>query len=97
MAVGIIARLTIHPGKNEEFEAIFAELEAAVRENEPGNNFYSLHKSRQDENTYVVLEQYVDQEALDAHGKTDHFRTIGARMGDCMAGRPDIELLDTPG
>ena len=95
MAIGVVARLQVQPGKNAEFEGIFAELEAAVSENEPGNNFYSLHKSRADENSYIVLEQYVDQEALDAHGKTDHFRTIGAKMGGCMAGRPDIEVMDT--
>ena len=95
MAVGVIAKLKIQPGKNAEFESIFAELEKAVNENEPGNNFYALHTSRDDENTYVVLEQYVDQDALDAHGKTEHFRTIGAKMGGCMAGRPEIEYLDS--
>ena len=95
MATCVVARLNIQPGKNSEFEAIFAELEAAVRENEPGNNFYALHKSREDENAYIVLEQYKDQEALDAHGKTDHFKTIGARMGGCMAGRPEIEIMDS--
>jgi len=95
MAIGVIARLKIQPGKNAEFEAIFSELEAAVGANEPGNNFYSLHKSREDENSYVVLEQYADQAAFEAHGQTDHFKTIGAKMGGCMAGRPEIELLDT--
>ncbi|MFB0932597.1 MAG: antibiotic biosynthesis monooxygenase [Pseudomonadales bacterium] len=55
MAIGVIATLPIQPGKNAEFEAIFAELEAAVKANEPGCNFYSLHKSRADENSYVVL------------------------------------------
>jgi len=94
MAIGIVARLKIQPGKNEEFEAIFAELETAVSENEPGNNFYALHKSRTDENTYIVLEQYVDQTALDAHSQTDHFKTLGAKMGGCMAGRPEIEIMD---
>ena len=96
MAIGVIATLPIQPGKNAEFEAIFAELEAAVKANEPGCNFYSLHKSRADENSYVVLEQYVDQAALDAHGKTDYFKAIGAKMCGCMAGRPNIEIMDTP-
>ena len=96
MAIGVVATLPIQPGKNAEFEAIFAELEAAVKANEPGCNFYSLHKSRADENSYVVLEQYVDQDALDEHGKTDYFKAIGAKMGGCMAGRPNIEIMDTP-
>jgi quinol monooxygenase YgiN len=94
MTIGIIARLTIQPGKNAEFESIFVELQAAVAANEPGNNFYALHKSRTDENQYIVLEQYVDQAAIDAHGASDHFKTIGAKMGSCLAGRPEIEAMD---
>ncbi len=44
MAIGDSAKLAIQPGKNSEFEGIFAELQAAVANNEPGNNFYALHK-----------------------------------------------------
>ena len=94
MAIGVFAKLAIQPGKNSEFEGIFAELQAAVANNEPGNNFYALHKSRTDENEYIVLEQYADQAALDAHGASDHFKTIGAKMGPCMAGRPQVEYVD---
>jgi len=92
MAVGIIARLKIQPGKNKEFESIFSELQAAVRANEPGNNFYACHRT-DDENVYVVLEQYKDQAAADAHGASEHFRTIGAKLGGVMAGRPELERL----
>lgn len=94
MAIGVIARLKIQEGKNEEFEGIFKELADAVRANEPDNLFYALHRTRDDENTYVVLEQYKDQAALDAHGQSEHFKTIGAKMGGCLAGRPEIEYLD---
>ncbi len=94
MAIGVIARLKIQDGKNGEFEGIFARLAEAVRANEPGNNFYALHRSRDDANTYVVMEQYKDQAALDVHGNSEHFKTIGAEMGSCLAGRPEIEYLD---
>jgi quinol monooxygenase YgiN len=69
-------------------------LQAAVASSEPGNNFYALHKSRTDENQYIVLEQYADQAALDAHGASAHFKSIGAKMGPCLAGRPQVEYLD---
>ena len=94
MAIGVVAKLKIQEGKNEEFETVFKELQEAVRANEPGNNFYALHRSREDATTYIVLEQYADQASLDAHGKSDHFRSIGAKMGACMAGRPEIETMD---
>lgn len=94
MAIGVVAKLSIQPGKNKEFETIFGELQAAVAANEPGNNYYGLHKSRTDELAYIVLEQYVDQAALEAHGASTHFKEIGARMGSCLAGRPDVEYMD---
>lgn len=92
MAIGIIARLSIQAGKNEEFERIFNELQAAVRANEPGNNFYACHRT-DDDTTYVVMEQYKDQAALEAHRGSDHFKTIGAKLGGVMAGRPELETV----
>jgi len=94
MSIGVIARLKIQEGKNADFEATFLELQAAVSSSEPGNNFYSLHQSREDSNVYIVLEQYKDQASLDAHGKSDHFRSIGGKLGPFMAGAPEIEYLD---
>ena len=95
MAVGIIARLKIAEGKNAEFEEVFSTLAAQVRANEAGNNFYELHKSQNDAQTYVVLEQYADQAALDAHRKTDHFRASGAKMAGLIAGAPEIEIMES--
>src|SRR3546814_20137285 len=37
-AIGVIATLRVQPGKEEAFEAVFAELAAAVRANETGNS-----------------------------------------------------------
>jgi len=95
MPVGVIAKLKVKEGKNQEFEAIFKQLVQAVDENEPGNNFYELHKSTNDPQLYIVLEQYVDEDAFAAHDKTEHFRTLGAQLGPCMAGPPDIEMMMT--
>ncbi|MFT5580110.1 MAG: quinol monooxygenase YgiN [Paraglaciecola psychrophila] len=56
MTLGVIARLTIKEGKNDEFEAVFKEMVAAVRANEPGCHFYDLHRSKDDAQAYIVLE-----------------------------------------
>lgn len=95
--IGIIATLTIQDGKAAEFEAIFAELSAKVRANEPGNVVYQLTRTRSDPNTYKVLELYTDQDAITHHGGTDYFKENSRKMGACLAGRPDIELLDAVG
>ncbi|HTP76325.1 MAG TPA: putative quinol monooxygenase [Rhizomicrobium sp.] len=94
MAIGVVATIKIKPDMNEQFEAVARELMAAVRANEPGNKVYQFCRSKADASTYVVLEIYADQSAVEAHGKSEHFRTIGAKMGPCMAGRPDVQYLD---
>ena len=44
MAIGIVATLEIKPGSNADFEAIFKELAAEVRANEPATDFMSCTK-----------------------------------------------------
>jgi quinol monooxygenase YgiN len=92
--IGVVATLKVQDGKAAEFEAIFLELAAKVRANEPGNLLYQLTRSRAETNTYKVLEIYRDQDSLTAHRGMEHFRELGQKMGPCMAGRPDVELLD---
>lgn len=95
MTIGIVATLKVQDGKEADFESTFGELAKAVRANESGNKLYQLFKSRKDKNTYVVMEIYESEEALKAHGKTDHYRAIGAKLGPTMAGAPDILYLDS--
>ena len=90
--IGVIATLRVQPGKEAEFEGVFAELAAAVNANEAGNSYYRLFKTGET-GVYKVLECYDDQAALDAHRASDHFRGIGARLGPCLAGAPEIETL----
>lgn len=92
--IGVIATLKVQDGKQAEFEAIFAELGAQVRANEPGNHAYQLCKSRTEPNTYKVLELYADEDALKAHGASDHFKAAGPKLAGVLGGRPEIEYLD---
>src|SRR6185437_4288250 len=63
--------------------------------NEPGNKVYQFCKSKSDPTTYVNMEIYADQAALEAHGKSEHFRTTGPKMGPSMSGRADVQYFDT--
>ncbi|MGH7023044.1 MAG: putative quinol monooxygenase [Caulobacteraceae bacterium] len=93
--LGLVATIKVQDGKGPDFEAVFLRLAAAVRANEPGNVLYQLTKSRAEANTYKVLELYKDEDAAAAHRGADHFREIGREMGPFMAGRPEVEMLDT--
>jgi len=94
MAIGVIATLKVQDGKGAELESVFQGLAAEVRANEPGNKLYQLCKSRADANTYIVMEMYTGQDAIEAHRASDHFRAAGPKLGACLAGRPEIQFLD---
>ena len=95
--IGVIATLRVKPGQGEEFEAVFSGLAAQVRANEEGNLAYQLCRSREDAQTYKVLEIYRDDAALDAHRASAHFSAAGPALGALLDGRPEIELLDAIG
>lgn len=91
-AIGVIATLRVQPGKEAEFEGVFAQLAPAVAANEPGNSYYRLFRTAE-AGVYKVLECYDDDAAVEAHRASDHFRTLGAQLGPCLAGAPEIERL----
>jgi quinol monooxygenase YgiN len=70
--VGGLKVILVQEGQEQEFERLFAEMRAAIRDREPVNVLYSLLKSRTNPRSYIVHEQYRDQAALDAHQSSAH-------------------------
>ena len=95
--IGLIAKLKIQEGKGPEFVKAFKVLAAKVTSDaEPGNLLYQLCKSRTDPDTYVVMELYSDQAAVDEHAKTAHFTELFPAVRECMQpGPPDFEFIDS--
>ncbi len=92
--IGIVATLPVQPGKEAEFEKVFADLRSKVKANEKGCLQYDFFKSKSEPATYIVMEQYATQADLDAHGKTDYFRAAGPSLGAVLGGAPTLQFLD---
>src|SRR5262249_3591577 len=90
--LGVVATLKVKPGKEQEFEAVAKKLVAKVVAGEPGCKLYALHHA-ETPGTYVFMERYVDQGAVEAHRATDYFKTLGRKMGEFMDGRAEILRL----
>jgi quinol monooxygenase YgiN len=90
--LGIIAKLTIKPGSNADFETVMKALQAKVQAHEPANKLYALHKT-DDPNVYVMLERYDDQAAFDAHRVAPHFLALRPKMFDCLASKPELQVM----
>ena len=89
--IGVIAKLNVKPEASAEFEEVFLTLSEAVRANEPGCILYQLCKD--DEGNYVVMEMYESEEALAAHGQSEHFKAAGAGFKGKMGGPPEITRM----
>lgn len=90
--LGVVATLKVKPGMEAEFETVARELVAKVNANEPGCTLYALHRA-ETAGTYVFMERYTDQAAVEAHRATDYFKALGRKMGEYMEGRPEVLRL----
>ncbi len=90
--IGLVAKIKVKEGMQAQFEETAKRLVAAVRAGEPGCKLYALHRS-EEPLTYVFMERYADQAAVDAHRASEHYKTIGREMGQFMDGRPELLRL----
>ena len=90
--LGIVATIKVKPGAGPQFEALAKQLVAKVRAGEPGCKLYALHRAEASD-TYVFMERYVDQAAVEAHRGTEYFKALGRKMGEYMEGRPEVMRL----
>ena len=93
--IAVIAKLNVTEGKGEQFETAMLALAGQVRTKEEGNHLYTLCQN--DAGDYIVLELYDDEEALAAHGQSEHFKASGASFKGLMSGPPDIQRLKVVG
>ena len=72
--ISLMAKLTIKADKADEFEKVMREIVPKVR-TEKGNITYTMLRSKKDPNLFLFFEEYVDQAAVQAHGK--HLGELG--------------------
>jgi quinol monooxygenase YgiN len=88
----IIAKVSVKPDKTRDF--IVAAKEIIEKSNkEAGCSFYQLYQDPYDNAKFVFVEEYRNQAAVDAHFATEHFKGFGAKIGDLVAGPPDIKII----
>ena len=68
----LVVRIKLQDGKRDDFFEI-AKPMVACSKNEAGNIEYALYEELDEGNTVAYIEKWKNQEALDFHGKTDHF------------------------
>ena len=70
----VIARYQVQTGMGDLVANTLAKHVTATR-TEPGCVQFLAYRSRNDRDQFVLYEQYVDDEAFEAHRQTPHFRS----------------------
>lgn len=94
--LGVVATIKVKEGQGADFEKVATELVKKVNENEKGCLLYQLYHG-EEPNTYVFLERYADQAAVEAHRGTDYFKSLGRAMGEFMDGKPTVQRFKQVG
>jgi (4S)-4-hydroxy-5-phosphonooxypentane-2,3-dione isomerase len=87
MSVVLVVRMNAQEGKEDDLAAALRELADASRQ-ESGCELYIPTRHAEDPRSFLLYEQYVDKEAVDAHAASEHFQRIA------VGGFPS--LLDGP-
>jgi quinol monooxygenase YgiN len=91
--VVLTAVLLAAEGKADALEAEFKTLVPKVLK-DPGALVYIVHRAVDNPGKFMVYEQYENQEAFQAHSKTEHFRAWGQATRGMFAGRAEIQFYN---
>lgn len=89
MPIIAVATITPVPEHRDAVRAAILDSIPAVH-TEPGCELYSLHESK---TSFVIIEQWVDGDALQAHGAGENFVALTAALEGLLAEPMDVTFL----
>ncbi|KZE68999.1 monooxygenase [Fictibacillus phosphorivorans] len=89
--------IIIHAGltvQKEKEAAFLAEVKALVEASraESGNIQYDLMKDTEKESTFLMVEVWESQEAVQKHNTSEHFVAFGQKAQSFMAAPTDVKI-----
>jgi quinol monooxygenase YgiN len=82
------------PGQAEQLESLMQALIEQVNANEPGCTIFQYVRDPNDASSYMVIEQYEDQAALDFHRSTDYLEALLPQLMECLEGPPELSQYE---
>ncbi|MCT1926457.1 putative quinol monooxygenase [Staphylococcus pasteuri] len=87
----INAKIKILEEKRDEYLKLMESLVEETRK-EDGVLYYSHFEDVQERNTFVVVENYVDEAAINSHMESPHFQNFNNKVKEYVAEEPVIEI-----
>ncbi len=89
MTLRVVAHFRAQEGKGADLGEVLQGLIGPTRA-EPGNISYELLASLDDDRNFTFVEEYQDNDALDAHFKTPHIEAALARLPELLDSELDL-------
>jgi quinol monooxygenase YgiN len=87
----VIARVRCSPDRREEVEGLLREVQEASRRDDGCLN-YGYYSSIDDPESFVAVEEWRDDEALEAHLRQPHVARLVEALPGFAVGRPEITV-----
>lgn len=81
--INVVVTQRVNAGMEEAFEAIARELTANTLSQDKGCLRYEWYRAEAPQ-TYILIERWTDQAAVQAHLKANHFATIMPKIMACV-------------
>lgn len=89
--VTVVARVKAKEDKAEQVEGILMDLIGPTRE-EPGCISYVLHQAKDDKRSFLFVENWASQMALDEHLQKPYLQAFVAKADELLAEPLDVTL-----
>jgi len=76
MTRALLARYRAQPGRGGDVERNLRLMAERVARDEPTCVLYRASRSIEEPDVFILYEEYVDQQALEAHRETPHFAEL---------------------
>lgn len=86
----VIAHYLALPGNGDRVAELLAELAMHTRQ-EDANTAYTVSRSIENPNHFVIVEKYNCENGLEAHRNTPHFKQLGVQQIIPMLEKREVE------
>lgn len=90
--VTIIAEFQVKSGCADEFTRLAAECTRNTRK-EAGNLSYKVFNERNNGNTFIFVEEWANDVAIEKHNNMSHFKTFMEKIKTITVGEPSIKQI----
>jgi quinol monooxygenase YgiN len=92
----ITAKVFVKPGREADFISA-AKIMVENSNKEPGCRGYKLYQDPYEKTSFIFVETYDNQAAIDFHFATPYFKEFGTTIADMVSEPAEIKILDIAG